>query len=104
MRTLANRLVGILHGCLRTLSTTSTSPGTTNQTNSALQLDGFPWWDVSHVYSPWGAAMDGRTCVRTTGSHRCSKYSLRVVSSGATNATGHAGGSEAWRAGLRRMR
>jgi hypothetical protein len=44
LRTLANRLVGILHGAAYepTLSTTSTSPGTTNQTNSALQLDGFP--------------------------------------------------------------
>jgi hypothetical protein len=49
--------------------------------------------------------MAGRTCVRTAGSYRRSKYSLRVVSSGATNATGHARGSasEAARAGLRRM-
>jgi Transposase IS116/IS110/IS902 family len=47
LRALANRLVGILHGCLQTTpATTSTSPGTANQTNSALQLDRFRSWDV----------------------------------------------------------
>jgi transposase len=47
LRTLANRLVGILHGCLRTHTpTTNTTPGTPNQTNSARRLDRFQWWDV----------------------------------------------------------
>ena len=46
LRTLANRLVGILHGFLRTHTLYNEHlPGTTNQTNSALQLDGFPSWD-----------------------------------------------------------
>jgi transposase len=46
LRALANRLVGILHGCLpnHTLYN-DTSPGTANQTNSALQLDHFRSWD-----------------------------------------------------------
>ena len=46
LRTLANRLVGILHGFLRTHTLYNEHLlGTTNQTNSALQLDGFPSWD-----------------------------------------------------------
>jgi hypothetical protein len=47
LRPLANRLVGILHGCLRTQpSTTNTSHGTPNQTISAPQLDRLRSWDV----------------------------------------------------------
>jgi hypothetical protein len=47
LRDLANRLVGILTAaCETTPSTTSTTPGTANQTNSVPQLDRFRSWDV----------------------------------------------------------
>jgi Transposase IS116/IS110/IS902 family len=47
LRALANRLVGILHGCLPTHTLyDETSPGTPKQTNSAMQLDRFQSWDV----------------------------------------------------------
>ena len=47
LRTLANRLVGILHGCLRTSSpTTRTPPGPPAPQLSAMRLDTLQPWDV----------------------------------------------------------
>ena len=90
LRTLANRLVGILHGCLRTHTLYNEHLAWHNdQTNSALQLDGFPSWDVrSATFTAPGEQL------------------WMAAPACGPPVTGHAGGSasEAARAGLRRMR
>jgi len=77
LRTLANRLVGILQGCLRTHTLDNEHLALaqrTRQTQPCSLTASRRGMSSQPRLQLLGAAMDGRTCLRTTGSHRSSKY------------------------------